>query len=407
MPAPHASDRRGDLGFALLVAVGLSALGIVSHGGLPNLRATTLETYKSDSSIYLSMVAHRWVDQPDSPIDPWSLYNVQTPFRYRILVPWLARQLPFGPVFSLALVHYLSLVGAYVYLILTCRRLGIPRLPSAIGLSVAFTFVSHLSIYSLPWLTDGFILLVLSAMTHAFVVDSFWLFAAWGLVGIFAREVPAVLLPVWCIRNFRRGVIVTALALLATGIERVVLAEPSNAPLHVWLISAMRETLVVGPAGASFWPPRLAPNLLVHIAYCWGWAYTILPLGLFLLPREAWSRFIPIAAALLASAFGMSLVATDTSREFMVLLPVVVIAIAQLVSALARESRVIWLTILLGLAVLQFCLSEQDIILNAETWAAVTARVPLIKIGAVWTIGAAILLRAELTRRARSLMSPM
>src|SRR6185436_18677776 len=103
------------------------------------------------------------------------------------------------------------------------------------------------------------------------------------------------------------------------------------------LLGMMRETLIAGPSGASFWPPAFSWKLVRDIAYCWGWAFAILPVGLLLLPARAASRFLPIAAVLLAAAFGMSLVATDTSREFMVLLPVVTVATAQLTSALLDE----------------------------------------------------------------------
>jgi hypothetical protein len=92
----------------------------------------------------------------------------------------------------------------------------------------------------------------------------------------------------------------------------------------------------------------------------------------------------------------MSFVATDVPREFLVLMPVVVVAAAQLTDRLAAEKRVVWLALLLGLAAVQFSLSEPNLVLSRETWRAVTVRVPLVKIGAAWTIGAAILLRHEL-----------
>jgi hypothetical protein len=397
---------RRDLWFAVVVALAFGAFGVFTHRGLPPVDATNLSSYPSDSRIYLSMAAHRWVDADPDPTHatPWTLYDVRTPFRYRILVPWLASLLPFGPVLSLALVNYVSLVGAYVFLLLTCRRLGTGRLASAIGLGVAFAFVSHTANYSAPWLTDGFILLVLAAMTYAFVIDAFWMFAAWGLLGVFAREVPAVLLPLWCVRDVTRGVAVTVIAVTAVAVERVILIEPSglSSAIHpAWLLNALKQTVVAGPSGASFWPPRITRKLITDIEYCWGWAFAILPIGLLLLPRDALDRFLPVALLLLAAACGMSLVATDTAREFMVLMPAIVVATAQVAAGLVAQKRVAWLAILAGLAAIQFCLSEPGVVFKPEAWATLAVRVPMIKIGAVWTIGAAILLRAELARRSR------
>ena len=406
MRPAESRDRRHDLWFAVAVAVALGIFGLVSHGGLRLTDSTYASRNRSDARMYLSMAAHRWIDGRwiGGIPDEYSLYNVPLPFRYRVLVPWLASLLPFDPVLSLPFVNYVSLVGAYVFLLLTCRVLGVRRWPSAIGLLVAFTFVSHVSVYSLPWLTDGFILLVLSAMTYAFVTDRFWLFAAWGLAGVFAREVPAVLLPLWCLRSVTRGVAITVVAAAAVAIERLVLAAPAGVSSAVhpsWVLSVMKETIAAGPSGASYWPPRFSRKLVTDIAYCWGWGFAMLPVGLLLLPRDGFRRFMPVAGVLLMSAFGMSLIATDTSREFMVLLPVVVVAVAQLTAALLGEAHVGWAILLLGLGAVQFCLSEENIVFETATWAAVSARVPMIKIGTVWAVGAALLVRATLMRRSR------
>lgn len=395
-----------DLWFAVSVALALAVTGIFTHQGLPEIDTTYLSRYPSDSSIYLSMAAHRDMDTKPGPTleTGWTPYTPRPPFRYRILVPWLARQLPFGPVFSMAMVNYVSLAGAYVFLLLACRRLGLSRWASAFGLATAFTFVSHLPNYANPWMTDGFILLILSGMTYAFVADAFWLFAALGLVGILAREVPAVLLPVWCLRDVKRGATVTVMAVAAIAIERAMLFEdsgPTWAVLHPsWMLNAVKHTILGGPSGASFWPPRrLSRLLIIDIVYCWGWAFATIPFGLLLLGRDAFGRFMPIAVTLLVAAFGMSLVATDTSREFMVLLPVVVVAVAQLTAALAAEKRVFWLALLAALTAAQFSLSEENVVLGPEAWATWAARVPMIKLGVVWAIGAALLVRLELARR--------
>ena len=51
------------------------------------------------------------------------------------------------------------------------------------------------------------------------------------------------------------------------------------------------------------------------------------------------------------------------------------------------------------LALTQFSLSEANVVLDQASWAVWSARVPIIKIGIAWAIGAAWLLRADLARR--------
>lgn len=414
-----------DVWRAALVALALVSLGIATHGGVPALNQSYLESYPGDSAIYLSMVSHqRMSTRPPAPDDPpWSMSRVRLPFRYRILTPWLARLLPFGPVFSLALVNWASFFGAYVFVLLTCRRLGLGFGASAGGLAVAFTFVSHLPVYFGPWLTDGPVLLILSGMTYAFAIDHFWLFAGFGLVGLFAREVPVVLLPVWCVRDWKRAVAVTALAMAAVIVERAILGDAADA-LNPHLINSAGLTMTLlrhpaewpgliadlvrrGPPGASFWPgvywpPHHLQRLLVDVGASWGWAFPLVATGLWLLPRDEMRRIGPVLGVLLVAAFGMSLIATDVSREFMVLLPVVVVSIAVVISALAAQRRIVWLTLLGGLAAVQFCLSEPNVVLRQDAWLLWTARVPMIRIGAVWALGAAFFLRADLLQRLTS-----
>jgi hypothetical protein len=395
---------------AALIALVLVGLGIATHGGVPRADQDYLASYPSDSDIYLSMVSHhRMYPRPPLPDDPpWSMSWVRLPFRYRVLTPWLARLLPFGPVLSLALVNWTSLAGAYVFVLLTCRRVGVGFPASACALAVAYASVSHVTIYGLPFLTDGFILLVLSGMTYAFAVDNFWLFAALGLAGVFAREVPAVLLPVWCVRHVKRGLGVTAIAAIAVTILRLVLRDQIGGdvialtPSGLW--GAAVNLVVDGPSGASFWPGARWPanhlhGLVTDIEACWGWAFALMAMGLWLLPREAMTRVGPPFGALIIAAVGMSLIATDVAREFAVLLPVMVVAIAVVIAVLAGERRYVWLALLAGLAVAQFCLSQPTVVLSRETWAVWSLRVPIIKIGVAWAIGAAWLLRTDLTRR--------
>jgi hypothetical protein len=105
---------------------------------------------------------------------------------------------------------------------------------------------------------------------------------------------------------------------------------------------------------------------------------------------------------LVIAAAGMSLIATDVSREFMILLPVVVVTISVVIATLVARRQYVWLALLAVLAVAQFCLSEMDVVLPKDAWIVWSARVPIIKIGIAWAAGAAFLLRADLARRLTS-----
>jgi hypothetical protein len=399
----------------VLVALTLVTVGVATHGGAPRADQDYLASYPSDSDIYLSMVSHhRMYTRPPLPDDPpWSMSWVRLPFRYRVLTPWLARLLPFGPVLSLALVNWISLAGAYIFVLLTCRRVGVGLASSAGGLAAAFTFISHLPIYFGPWLTDGLILFILSGMTYACAIDSFGLFAALGLAGLFAREVPVVLLPVWCVRDWKRGAGVTAIAIAAVIVERAVLGDTASEASASQLLQpgawpqAMAQLIRQGPPGASFWPGVHWPanhlrSLLIDIEASWGWGFALVAMGAWLLPRKPLARVGPVMAVLVIAAFGMSLIATDVSREFMILLPVVVVTIAVVIATLAARRQFVWLALLAALALAQFCLSEPNVVLRQDVWAAWSARVPIIKIGVAWAAGAAFLLRADLARRVTS-----
>jgi hypothetical protein len=56
------------------------------------------------------------------------------PFRYRIVVPAIARGLPLAPARALALVSLLSLVATYALVLRTSRRLGVPDKAAITGL---------------------------------------------------------------------------------------------------------------------------------------------------------------------------------------------------------------------------------------------------------------------------------
>lgn len=365
---------------AAVVASGFVLFGAATVQQRPaDLRA------RGDSRYYLAMVAQQWT-LPDRP--GWAMSAVPSPLRYRVLVPWIARHLPLDPVHALMAITYVSMVGAYTFILLTCRRLGLSASASIGGLALMFVFLPNLDVYFNPLLTDGFALMMLSVMTYAFVTGSFWLFAACGLIGLFAREVTVVLLPLWCLRDHTRGFAVTAIAALSLTAERLMLPGIGQS-----FVDAFRATGLL----------RLhhPADFAKHVRATWMWAFAVVPLGLALLPPQAFAVAAPVSLALLGAAVGTSMLATDVSRMFAVLIPVIAIAAAQLIAALREQRRFTWLAVLLALAALQFCVSLPNNVLGTRAWEHMATAIPTIRLGAIWAVGAAFLLRRDLVRRLR------
>jgi hypothetical protein len=346
----------------------LVVLGILTHGPWPGTTQTSLD-YPGDSAIYAAMVTHGPASAP-------------VPYRYRLLTPWLARLLPWAPMFALAVVNLSGVWIAYVFGFLTCRRLGY-SVPAAVGgVLVAYPFVAHApTLYGGggPYLTDGLALGVIAAMLYAYVADRFGWFVACALIGALVRETPVVILAAWLTRDVRRGGAALAVALGLVQVERAILGGSGG------LMDQIRH----GPPGATFWPGTRPHDywhaLRSDLPYTWGWAFALIPAALVTTPPAVRRQVAPVSLVIVTLATAIALLVTDVGREFSICWPVIVIAAATVIAALmARGERVL----LAGLAALvlgQWCLSDAAI-LSRETWTVWSVQVPLIKIGVLWVV---------------------
>jgi len=373
------SIRRPFLLFAV-VSCALVAFGTVMLLGIE----VDVHLAPGDDVHYLSMVCQcHWPSQNL----PWSIHLVPSPFRYRILVPWIARQLPFGAATSLRLVTYASLGASYFVMLLTCQRLGLSSRASVGGLALAYVFEPHLYSYYNPFLVDGFGLMVVTGMAYAFVVDSFWMFALLGLTGLFAREVAFALLPLWCVRDVKRGLALTLIALLLLAVERIVLTGSGVTLLdasHIGLNRLLHLRLFA-----------------IDIETTWVWAWAVVPIGISLLPPRAFASIGPLSLVLLAAAVASSLLAADVFRMFVILMPVVAIGGAQLIATLTARKHVVWLAILFGLVAVQFCVSGANAWLGPDLYIAMATSIRTMRLGALWAAVAVFLLRRDVAQGVR------
>lgn len=82
-------------------------------------------TIRGDTNAYVSMIRGNWTSPP-------------SPFKFRVLVPFLASLLPLSPTDALRFISYISLFLCYVFMLLTCAKLGLSTSQSAVGLLAAW-----------------------------------------------------------------------------------------------------------------------------------------------------------------------------------------------------------------------------------------------------------------------------
>jgi hypothetical protein len=368
----------------LLLFAGVS-FGLVVFG-IAVLVGIRLDPEQAPMAVYyLSMTCRcPWHDMGKAlmfmrPGEPWSIHTVPGPFRYRVLVPWLAGRLPFAAETSLSVVTYASLAISYFIVLLASRRVGLGAGASVCGLALAYVFEPNLFNYYHPFLVDGFALMAIAAMLYALAIDSFWMFAVMGVCGVFARETTLLLLLIWCARDVKRGLALTAAASIAWLVERGLLYGPPDTDDPIRILAARLHS-----------PGSISTDLMAT----WGWAFAVLVLGIALLRRPSFRTVGPMSAGLLAAALGSYFIAKDTTRLVGVLIPIVSIAAARLVEVLSERRQRILLTALFGLVVLQFCVSGGTRL--SRNPAALAAAVRPIRLGAIWVIVAAYAVRREL-----------
>ena len=307
------------------------ALGLVLFGhSLVLQRAidgpTPYQTVGGDTLHYVSMIQ-------GSPED------VRAPFKHRFLVPLIGSLLPVSATEFLRAVSYGSLFVTYFAIQLACCRLRIDPAASTAGLVVLFASSSHLYNFHNPYLLDAFALAILSVMVWSVLSGSFATFFLVAVIGVLSRETTIFLVPLWALRDLRRGIMLSVLTLgLTVGIRfdpSVDLADTVGAAFEVHAVSTPANSLLLGRA----------------IFLSWGSAWLMMLAGLCLFSGRAFFYMLTIFLALFFGSVLTSLLAYDTGRMFQVLAPVVAIASARMFMTLKEEKLYVWIGMLLGVLV--------------------------------------------------------
>lgn len=240
--------------------------------------------------------------------------DIEAPFRYRVVVPLLARALPLTPGAALAAISWCSLAASYALVLVMARRLRIAPLAAAAGLGLAVFTSAHLYNYTNPFITDAAGLLVATGALYALLSRRFALFAAISALGIGVREACVFVAPAWgATRQWRRTAASIALT-LAVYVGTRALVGPSQ------------KTLDEGPF--AIFPARTLRGWSWDTACAWHTLWLLAPIGLAAVRVER----MPLAVfGLLSLAGGLftSLLATDTTRMFQPLFPLVALGLAR------------------------------------------------------------------------------
>lgn len=350
-----------------MVTVSLAA-GLVLAGHL--FTGQPVQHLGYDAAAYVAMVEGRGADAP-------------SPFKFRLLVPLLARALPLPPAEALQAITYLSLFGAYLLILNAAAVVGLSVTASAFGLLSVWGSTWHLYHFYNPYLTDGAGLVALSAMVVAVLNGGFPLFAVAAIAGVLVRESTLVLVPAWLVtRQVARTVALLVVAGIAVWLPRY------------WLASDGDLTTALTNTGSL---PRLASLVLARQLYAiWGFVWLLALAGFCYVPQAYRPKVFALFAALLAGSIIASAVATDTGRMFAFLAPVMAVGCAQLYEVLEGTSRPLaWL--LVAVIAAQCVVNAPAVMFDPNHWIAGWPR--RLFLTAELVLGGAILLTLVAGRR--------
>ncbi len=327
-----------------VIAPAIIALGFVLFGHCFVLQRsvdgpTPYQTVGGDTLQYVSMIRG-------------GSEAVRPPFKHRFLVPFIGGLLPVSATDFLRAVSYGSLFVTYFAIQLACRRLRIDLAASTAGLVVLFASSSHLYNFHNPFLLDAFALAILSVMVWSILSGSFATFCLVAVIGVLSRETTIFLVPLWALRDLRRGIILSVLSLaLIVGIR----FEPSvdfggtvGTAFEVHAVSTLAHSVLLGRA----------------IFLSWGPAWLMMLAGLCLFSGRDFIYMLTIFLALFCGSVLTSLFAFDTVRMFQILAPVVGVASARVFMTLKEERLYVWIGMLLAVLVVHVVVAIPNAVLG-------------------------------------------
>lgn len=276
-------------------------------------------TYHCDACYYINMAR----GQTDFIIPP---------FKYRVLVPYIAHHMPLQPENALTIITYASLFVCYLLSLIICKRLGFSLFESIIALLAFFTASSQLFNYNDPYLTDAFGLMAIFFMAYALVDTGFATFGIASIVGIFAREGTIFLIPVWLVtKQWRNAISIIVLSCIAFLIPRAIMHSSTDPGTIQYITKTFH----------SINSTRSITYFIRYLFTTWHFLWFFIPVGIALMPVKQYVRWGTACILLSVGGLFSSLIATDVSRMFSILAPIIVVCIATVFSKLLKSNRVL------------------------------------------------------------------
>jgi hypothetical protein len=269
--------------------------------------------FSSNSAFYIEMTQHG----PSS---------VVSPFRYRLLVPFLARLLPLPADRALLAISHVSLVGCLFLAMLISRRVGL-SIPACVFGATAM-FCSRASVYNYvnPYMTDGVALLAIFVMGYSYLGEQDAAFGVAALVGLMSHEITVLLIPaVLFSRRWKRGVVICAASAFVLLLTRF------------WLGTGYAGNLKKEFLFASV---HLSHPLewLEAVVLSWYLLWPLFVMGITMLPAKGFPLLV-CSGLLTVGAVFLSSFVLDTERTYSILAPLMAIGAANVFEILWEDHR--------------------------------------------------------------------
>ena len=251
------------------------------------------------------------------------------PYCHRFLVPSIASLLPMSADSALRFISYFCLILTYCVGFLILNQLRFDLCTMTVSSCCLFASTGHLLFYQNPYLTDAFGLMCLILMLYFLIRNKTFAFGISACVGVLARESSLFLVPSFVVtKRWGSFVVLLCVSIACYFIPRMLLGGPTHSHLIL----------------PSHW------TYYVKMYFTFGILWIPILTGLLLCNKESFPAILLAFLSLLLGAFISSLVARDTIRMFVVIMPVGLITLSYYFSELKLINRPLFIvTVLLSL----------------------------------------------------------
>lgn len=262
---------------------------------------------RGDSSYYALMAKQNYTE-------------VLAPFRFRVLVPALASQLPFSSAYALRAITYVSLFFLYLTILLICHELGIKTLPAFCGLVLCYAAMWQLYQFQNPFLVSAPALLFESLMLYFCVKKQYLPYVLAFILGILSHESAIFLVPLWfLVHDKKRGIAAVVVAVTTYYLVRVMVSAGDFS-------NYLQSTVAIAAVTQKGW------RVLFSIGDSWNFIWILGMLGLWHVAQSKRKIVMWAAALILAGSILSIFFASDVGRMFYPLFLVFSVSVAALLN---------------------------------------------------------------------------